>query len=224
MSTWPVAGGVVAERGVVYAAAGIAHYDGTHVYALDAVNGNVRWYNGTCGQLAKKVNSGISLQGGLFLQKEDLCFGGGNIHPLARYALLTGECLNRGLESTGARSRTAFYAYCRLASAYKKHRFMDQALAHCRVLLARFPETPRRLNAYKLKLEIHKGLKNYRNVLATLAELKAEMGQDLDAYKIDFETAWIHFDLCRYPKAVELIRRQGDSDEQAGSWDPEGTR
>jgi outer membrane protein assembly factor BamB len=30
MSTWPVAGGVAVKDGVVYAAAGIAHYDGTH--------------------------------------------------------------------------------------------------------------------------------------------------------------------------------------------------
>ncbi|HYW80595.1 MAG TPA: PQQ-binding-like beta-propeller repeat protein, partial [Thermoguttaceae bacterium] len=39
ISTWPVAGGVVVDNGVVYAAAGIAHYDATYVYALDAVSG-----------------------------------------------------------------------------------------------------------------------------------------------------------------------------------------
>ena len=49
MSTWPVAGGVVVQDGVVYAAAGIAHYDGTHVYALDAATGQVKWYNDTSG-------------------------------------------------------------------------------------------------------------------------------------------------------------------------------
>ncbi|MEK6239368.1 MAG: PQQ-binding-like beta-propeller repeat protein, partial [Planctomycetales bacterium] len=43
MSTWPVAGGVLVEHGVLYAAAGIAHYDGTHVVALDAATGKLRW-------------------------------------------------------------------------------------------------------------------------------------------------------------------------------------
>ncbi len=42
MSTWPVAGGVAVKDGTVYAAAGIAHFDGTHVYALDAVTGKIK--------------------------------------------------------------------------------------------------------------------------------------------------------------------------------------
>ena len=67
MSTWPVAGGVVAEEGVVYAAAGIAHYDGTYVYALDAVTGRVKWRNDTSGNLSEKVDCGVSLQGPLSL-------------------------------------------------------------------------------------------------------------------------------------------------------------
>ena len=70
MSTWPVAGGVVAEEGVVYAAAGIAHYDGTYVYALDAVTGRVKWCNDTSGNLSEKVDCGVSLQGPLSLAGE----------------------------------------------------------------------------------------------------------------------------------------------------------
>ena len=42
ISTWPVAGGVIARGDTVYAAAGIAHYDGTHVVALDAVTGQLK--------------------------------------------------------------------------------------------------------------------------------------------------------------------------------------
>ena len=45
MSTWPVAGGVVYEEGVVYAAAGIAHYDGTYVVALNPATGEPIWRN-----------------------------------------------------------------------------------------------------------------------------------------------------------------------------------
>jgi outer membrane protein assembly factor BamB len=33
ISAWPVAGGVIVEKGTVYAAAGITHYDGTYVVA-----------------------------------------------------------------------------------------------------------------------------------------------------------------------------------------------
>ena len=65
MSTWPVAGGVAVQDGVVYAAAGIAHYDGTYVVALDAVTGKAIWKNDTSGALAEDVNCGISLQGEL---------------------------------------------------------------------------------------------------------------------------------------------------------------
>ncbi len=36
-STWPVGSGVLVDHGVVYAAAGISNFDGTHVYALDAL-------------------------------------------------------------------------------------------------------------------------------------------------------------------------------------------
>ncbi|MCL5280486.1 MAG: PQQ-binding-like beta-propeller repeat protein [Planctomycetes bacterium] len=39
MSTWPVATGVLVEKGTAYFAAGIANYDGTYVYAVDARTG-----------------------------------------------------------------------------------------------------------------------------------------------------------------------------------------
>ena len=68
ISTWPVAGGVVVQDGVVYAAAGIAHYDGTHVYALDAASGQLEWYNDSSGVTSEKANHGVSLQGSLYVQ------------------------------------------------------------------------------------------------------------------------------------------------------------
>jgi len=102
--------------------------------------------------------------------------------------------------------RVAERAYYRMASAYKKDGLMEQALASCNVLLSRFPNTSRRRDAYKLKLEIYKGLKDYRSVLATLEELKRELGDQIEGYKIDFEMAWICFDLCRYNDAVERFK------------------
>jgi hypothetical protein len=110
-STWPVAGGVVVEDGVLYAAAGIAHYDGTHVWALDAVTGNVRWHNGSSGQLSDRGASGARHQGELGLEGGAVCFDGGGVYPTARYDLNTGQCLNVPVHAVGSQHATAFYPY-----------------------------------------------------------------------------------------------------------------
>ncbi len=115
ISTWPVAGGVVVDKGVVYAAAGITHYDGTHVYALDAVTGKVKWCNDTSGKLSPQAGNGISLQGSLYLDEGQLRFAGGNACPLASYDLKTGKCTSKPNNRVGSTFRTAFYPY------YPKH-------------------------------------------------------------------------------------------------------
>ena len=111
ISTWPVSGGVVVHGGVVYAAAGIAHYDGTYVYALDAATGKPRWCNDTSGTVSAQFNSGVSLQGNLYIRGGELCFSAGNVHDTARYDLATGKCLNQPNQSVRSNFRTAFYAY-----------------------------------------------------------------------------------------------------------------
>ena len=111
ISTWPVAGGVIVEDGTVYAAAGIAHYDGTHVVALDAVTGKLKWRNDSSGSLSGKVNSGVSMQGDLFLQDGQLCFLGGGVYETARFDLESGKCLNTPKEDPQSQFRTAFYPY-----------------------------------------------------------------------------------------------------------------
>jgi outer membrane protein assembly factor BamB len=111
ISTWPVSGGVVVHKGLVYAAAGIAHYDGTYVVALDAVTGEPKWYNDQSGTLSEKVNSGVSLQGALAIRNNELCFEGGGVYRMARYDLETGVCLNTPFEGLNSRFHTAFYAY-----------------------------------------------------------------------------------------------------------------
>ena len=111
ISTWPVSGGVVVQDGVVYAAAGIAHYDGTHVYALDAVSGKVKWYNDSSGTISEKVNHGVSLQGNLYIQGGELRFAGGGVHEEARYDLATGKCLNQPFDQPRSSFHTSFYPY-----------------------------------------------------------------------------------------------------------------
>jgi len=109
-STWPVAGGVVVEKGVVYAAAGIAHYDGTIVCALDAVTGKPKWLNADAGSLSTTDN-GVSLQGCLSIRNGELRFDGGNVHAVARFELATGKCLNKPSNRVGSSRSAAFYPY-----------------------------------------------------------------------------------------------------------------
>ncbi len=111
ISTWPVAGGVLVENGTVYASAGIAHYDGTHVIALDAITGKLKWHNDSSGSLNEKVNSGVSMQGSLFMENGKLCFLGGGVQEVAQYNLEDGKCLNSPVENPQSGYRTAFYPY-----------------------------------------------------------------------------------------------------------------
>jgi outer membrane protein assembly factor BamB len=94
MSTWPVASGVLVEDQTVYAAAGIANYDGTHVYALDAVTGRIKWQNNASGHLNVESRTGVSVQGHLLLHRGKLYFAGGTSVSPAVYDARTGECLN----------------------------------------------------------------------------------------------------------------------------------
>jgi outer membrane protein assembly factor BamB len=89
-STWPVAGGVLVENGVAYAAAGIANYDGTYVCALDAITGKLKWNNDSSGTITP-AGEGTSLQSELFLRDKSVCFNGGTMFSNASYDLGTGE-------------------------------------------------------------------------------------------------------------------------------------
>jgi hypothetical protein len=111
VSRWPVAGGVVVQDGTVYAAAGITHYDGTVVVALDAVTGQLRARNADSGTLAPEVMSGISLQGPLTIVDDELRFLGGGIYERARYNLKTLECRNEPKVQVNSQYRTAFYPW-----------------------------------------------------------------------------------------------------------------
>jgi outer membrane protein assembly factor BamB len=131
ISTWPVSGGVVVRDGLVYAAAGIAHYDGTHVYALDSATGAVKWYNDTSGTTSEKVNHGVSLQGELYIRDGELRFLGGGVHEEARYDLATGHCLNEPTDLPWSTYHTAFYAYF---PDYGKYASLDCPLSDGRSL------------------------------------------------------------------------------------------
>ncbi len=111
VSAWPVAGGVVVDGDTVYAAAGITHYDGTHVVALDAITGKLKRSNSSSGTLEREVNNGISMQGNLTIVDGELRFLAGGVYETARYNLQTLECLNVPKTQVTSQYRTAFYPY-----------------------------------------------------------------------------------------------------------------
>ncbi|HQO36772.1 MAG TPA: PQQ-binding-like beta-propeller repeat protein, partial [bacterium] len=95
-STWPVNSGILVEDGVVYAAAGIIDYDGTYLYALDAVTGEIIWQNHSSGHLDKELRKGVSAQGILASAGGRLWMPGGNVISPAVYDIKTGEYLGKG--------------------------------------------------------------------------------------------------------------------------------
>ena len=121
------------ENGTVYAAAGIAHYDGTYIVALDATSGKLKAKNTTSGVLSPEVNSGISMQGNLMIQEGELRFLAGGVYETSRYNLETLKCLNTPKVQVTSQFRTAFYPYYPAYGKYVslEHTFKDgQTLSH----------------------------------------------------------------------------------------------
>ncbi|MBN1909360.1 MAG: PQQ-binding-like beta-propeller repeat protein, partial [Pirellulales bacterium] len=111
-STWPVGSGVLVHGNTVYAGAGLASFDGTHVCALDTATGKPRWQNDTSGNLGGDGRiTGVSVQGHLLLHHNLLFMAGGNVVSPAIYRLKDGKCLNlmpRGWAVRAPRGRELF--------------------------------------------------------------------------------------------------------------------
>jgi len=93
-STWPAASGVLVDDGIAYVSAGIVNYDGTHVYALDAETGNIKWQNNSSGHLYPKARTGVSVQGHMLLNDGKLYLAGGTSLSPAAFDIASGKCLN----------------------------------------------------------------------------------------------------------------------------------
>ncbi|GAG12236.1 unnamed protein product, partial [marine sediment metagenome] len=94
-STWPVSSGVLVHDRVAYLAAGINNFDGTHVYALDAANGKIKWQNNSSGHLDAFSHRGVAAQGDMLLRGGRLYLAGGNAVSPATYDTANGKCLNQ---------------------------------------------------------------------------------------------------------------------------------
>ena len=102
LSTWPVASGVLVDKGTAYCAAGINDFDGTHVYALDAATGKIRWQNNSAGHLDEFALRGVACQGEMLLSEGKLYLAGGNTVSPGEFDAATGKCLNPAPTSWGA--------------------------------------------------------------------------------------------------------------------------
>ena len=77
--------------------AGITNYDGTHVYALDAATGKIRWQNNSSGHLFEvQEDSGAGVQGHFLLHNGTLYMPGGNLVPLAKFDPANGKFSRAG--------------------------------------------------------------------------------------------------------------------------------
>jgi len=89
-STWPVCG-VLVEKGVAYAAAGISNFDGTHVFALDAAEGSIRWQQHSASYAEDLPMGGVSVQGPMILHRDAVYMASGNTPTVASFALADGK-------------------------------------------------------------------------------------------------------------------------------------
>jgi outer membrane protein assembly factor BamB len=108
ISTWPVASGVLVRDGTAYFAAGMNDFDGTHVFALEAATGHIRWQNNATGHLDPDSRRGVTCQGELLLHEGKLYLAGGNTVSPAVFDAATGRCLNpppTGMGSHAPRGR-----------------------------------------------------------------------------------------------------------------------
>ncbi len=96
LSTWPVASGVLVDHGVAYCAAGINNYDGTHVYALDAATGKIKWQNNSSGSAGPSFGAGASVQGDLLLDDGKLYLASGSAGSPAVFDIASGKQLGPG--------------------------------------------------------------------------------------------------------------------------------
>ena len=102
-STWPVNTGVLVEDGVAYAAAGMVDSDSTHVYALDAATGKIKWQNNSCGHLDSENLKGALAHGYLTIGKSRLWMCAGSAASPASFDLTDGTCAMPSYFAAGCR-------------------------------------------------------------------------------------------------------------------------
>ena len=128
LSTWPVASGVLLDGGVAYLAAGINNYDGTHVYALDAATGRIRWQNNTAGGTGAAFGSEAGVQGDLLLDQGKLYLAGGSAASPAVFDTAGGKRLGTGQKARRGRELHLFIGKDKRGKLQRQVRTVGQPL------------------------------------------------------------------------------------------------
>jgi len=98
-------------------------------------------------------------------------------------------------------------AVFRMAATYRKDGLHPQAIENCNLMLARFPQTKRLREVYEIMIESYRGLKRYRDVIATMERLAAVTTDPEEKRRIEVELCWIRFDMADYAGAAERFEK-----------------
>ena len=128
LSTWPVASGVLLDGGVAYCAAGINNYDGTHVYALDAATGKIKWQNNSAGGTGAAFGSETGVQGDLLLDQGKLYLAGGSSASPAVFDTAGGRRLEAGQRARRGRELLLSVAKDKRGNLTRRVRTVGQPL------------------------------------------------------------------------------------------------
>ncbi len=86
ISAWPVRSGVLVDKGIAYAAAGMFPSEGVHIYALDEVTGDIKWRS--------KKQTDVPAQGYLLMSENNLYVPAGRDNPVV-YERVSGKRLRK---------------------------------------------------------------------------------------------------------------------------------
>jgi len=128
LSTWPVASGVLLDGGVAYLAAGMNNYDGTHVYALDAATGKIKWQNNRAGGVGPSFGSEAGVQGDLLLDQGKLYLASGSSGSPTVFDMATGKCLGTGQRARRGRELHVFVGKDKRGTDQRQVRAVGQPL------------------------------------------------------------------------------------------------
>lgn len=101
-----------------------------------------------------------------------------------------------------AHPESAEKAYFRLASVYNREGMQEQALENCALLLGRYPKTERRREVTRLMLDIHRGLGDFAQAMATLEELRKTAADAEERRRLEADLAALRFEMADYESAA----------------------
>jgi outer membrane protein assembly factor BamB len=191
ISRWPVSGGIIVHRGVVYAAAGISHFDGLRVCAMSLEDGQQIWCNDSSGVVNPELGNGVSLQGPLHISGDELRFAGGSPYTIARYRLRDGRLMNEPFEKpeafqTGTASPALYPLYGQFVTL--RHRLNDGRILDAQIMYEGSQPTP--LGLYPAGSDMKR--QPNRTAVMSRAIWKQPVGRRYNAFVVSRDSHILH--------------------------------